>query len=116
MKAESLSAVVFFSPEPEPLAEFYRRQLGIDFKPGDHGSTGAHFETWFNGTHLAVLTGETRGVSPTFRVHGLDAFVVALEKAGRARTRPILELGQGKRVVSFRDPDGNLFNLIDLGV
>ena len=33
MKAESLSAVVFFSPEPEPLAEFYRRQLGIDFKP-----------------------------------------------------------------------------------
>jgi len=119
MKAESLSAVVYHSPQPERLAAFYKEHLGIPFEPGQHGPMRTHLETWFEGTHFAILKGAARsgegGVSPTFRVKGLERFVAALAEAGVPLKHPIADLGEGKRLASFRDVDGNVFSLIDLG-
>jgi catechol 2,3-dioxygenase-like lactoylglutathione lyase family enzyme len=115
-----LSAVVYHSPNPERLADFYRRHLGIPFEHGHHGPMRDHLEAWFEGTHFAVLKGPVReaeggGVSPTFRVKGIERFIEALAEDGVRPKHKVADLGEGKRLVSFRDLDGNVFSLIDLG-
>ena len=124
MNALSVSAVVFTSPEPRRLADFYRMHLGIPIESISHGPMKDHQEGWLGdpahgGVHIAVLKGpgpgSVGGAAPTFRVRGLDACVAELEAAGMRSAHKIADLGQGKRVVTFRDPDGNIFRLIDLG-
>jgi predicted enzyme related to lactoylglutathione lyase len=120
MNVDSLSAVVFFSPDPNRLAGFYRTNLGIPLEHESHGPMKDHIEGWLGSVHVAVLKGrgpgeQGGGVAPTFRVRGLDAFVAALTTAGTPPVRKVADLGEGKRLASFRDPDGNAFSLIDLG-
>jgi predicted enzyme related to lactoylglutathione lyase len=120
MNVDSLSAVVFFSSDPARLASFYKTHLGIPFEYESHGPMRDHLEGWLGGVHFAVLKGrgptpDSGGVAPTFRVRGLDAFVRTLEDSGISMLRKIIDLGEGKRLASFRDPDGNTFSLIDLG-
>jgi catechol 2,3-dioxygenase-like lactoylglutathione lyase family enzyme len=125
MNALSVSAVVFTSPDPCRLADFYRTHLGIPIESSSHGPLKDHQEGWLGdpargGVHIAVLKGpgpgpKGGGPAPTFRVRGLDACVAELEAAGTRPAHKIAELGEGKRMVSFRDPDGNIFRLIDLG-
>jgi predicted enzyme related to lactoylglutathione lyase len=79
-----------------------------------------HIEGWLGDVHVAVLKGrgpgeQGGGVAPTFRVRGLDRFVAALTTAGTPPVRKVADLGEGKRLATFRDPDGNAFSLIDLG-
>jgi catechol 2,3-dioxygenase-like lactoylglutathione lyase family enzyme len=125
MNVLSLSAVVFTSPDPERLAGFYRARLGIPLEAASHGPMKDHQEGWLGdpergGVHVAVLKGRqpdaaSGGPAPTFRVRGLAACVAELEAAGTRPLHKIADLGEGKRVASFRDPDGNIFRLIDLG-
>jgi glyoxylase I family protein len=117
MKIESLSALVFRSDDPERLAAFYREHLGIPFAPHAHGKTLAHQEAWFEGLHFAVLkrTREEPHLAPSFRVRALDGCVEQLVGKGVSLLRPSMQLDEGMRVASFRDIDGNTFNLIDLG-
>jgi predicted enzyme related to lactoylglutathione lyase len=119
MNVESVSAVLFYSPEPARLARFYAGNLGIPFELDRHGAIHEHHEADLGEVHLAVLKGrgpgpDGGGISPTFRVRGLDAFVKRLGEAGAPPLRPVLDLGEGKRVATFRDPDGNAFNLIEI--
>ena len=119
MNVESVSAILFYSPEPARLARFYVANLAIAFQLDRHGAIREHHEADLGDVHLAVLKGrgpgaDGGGVSPTFRVRGLDAFVRKLDEAGAHPLRPVLDLGEGKRVASFRDPDGNTFNLIEI--
>jgi hypothetical protein len=121
MPIESLSALVYSSKQPTRLAEFYRLHLGIPFATHDHGPVREHLEATVAGTHFAVLPHDDpskergTGVAPTFRVRGLEAFAEDLRKQGVAPLHAVLELGEGRRVVSFRDPDENVFRLIDFG-
>jgi predicted enzyme related to lactoylglutathione lyase len=119
MKTESVSAVLFYSSEPARLAKFYSTHLGIPLELDRHGAIREHFEADLGDVHLAVLKrgdSDARGgaVSPTFRVQGLDAFVKMLRDEGIEPLRSVLDLGEGKRIASFRDPDGNVFNLIEI--
>jgi predicted enzyme related to lactoylglutathione lyase len=119
MPVESVSAIVFFSPDPPRLADFYRAHLGIQLESQAHGPMGDHLEGWLGDVHVAVLKGrgpdaQGGGLSATFRVKDLDAFVRTLEAAGVSPTRKILDLGDGKRLGTFRDPDGNAFSLIEV--
>jgi predicted enzyme related to lactoylglutathione lyase len=122
MNVQAVSAVVFLSKQPERLAGFYRKHLGIAFEPERHGGLEEHFEATMGGMHLAVVPGNGReaaggsGVSPTFRVQGLQGWIDELSGAGVRAVGGVLELGEKRRLVSFRDPDGNLFSLIDLGL
>jgi predicted enzyme related to lactoylglutathione lyase len=120
MNIEALGAVTFTSPDPARLANFYRTHLGIPFELEAHGPMKHHLEATVGGLHFAVLKGrgpgqDCGGVAPTFRVRGIDAFVRALEEAGVNKVRKIFDLGEGKRLATFRDPDGNAFSVIDLG-
>jgi hypothetical protein len=121
MPIESLSALVYSSKEPTRLAQFYRQHLGIPFAPQGHGPMREHLEAMVAGTHFAVLPhdgpGKERGtgLAPTFRVKGLEAFAEELRKQGVPPLHPLLDLGEGMRVLSFRDPDENVFRLIEFG-
>jgi catechol 2,3-dioxygenase-like lactoylglutathione lyase family enzyme len=125
MNVISVSAVTISSNDPERLASFYTRCLGIPLEMSSHGPMKHHFEGWLGepdhgGVHFAVLKGragsaEAGGPAPTFRVRDIDACVRDLTAEGLAPTHRIAVLGEGKRLVSFRDPDGNAFHLIDLG-
>ena len=119
MQVDALSAVVFVSPNPSALADFYRQHLGIPFRMESHGPMLHHLEAFLGDVHFAVLKGparspETGGPAPTFRVSDLDAFVESLRSAGIALRRKVMDLGDGKRLAQFLDPDGNTFSLIEI--
>jgi predicted enzyme related to lactoylglutathione lyase len=121
MRVHSLSAVVFVSAQPERLAAFYNRHLGLGFERRAHGPIASHHEARIGDMRFAIVPGSSAtpgpasGVCPTFLVNGVDGFVADLAAAGIAEREPIRPLGEGKRLASFRDPEGNGFQLIDLG-
>ena len=121
MQAHSLSAVVFTSPDPARLAAFYSRHLGLGFAAHRHDDGPEHQEARLGDMRFAVVPGPTlepvgrSGVSPTFLVNGLDAFVEALGADGVELRAPIRTLGPGRRLALFQDIDGNGFQLLDLG-
>lgn len=119
MQIESLSAIVFTSPDPDRLADFYRTRLGIPFVHESHGPMKDHIETWIGDVHVAIRKGSAHaggGVSPTFRVKRIDEIVSSLARAGVAAMHKVADIGEGKRLASFRDPDGNVFRLIEIQV
>jgi len=124
MHAEALSALVIYSPHPEQLAVFYRTHLGIPFESHGHGPIRDHLEAWLggapgHGVHLAILKGNGpeghRGsVAPTFRVADLDRAVTSMRDGGAKQVRAVFDIGEGKRLASFADTDGNVFSLIEV--
>ena len=117
MKTETLAALILHSPDPAALAAFYRDALGIPFAPHSHGPTRVHQEAFWNGVHFAIWASSARPggtIVPVFRVGDLDGAVGELNARGVAQLHPPIDLGEGKRVVSFTDPDGNQFRLIEV--
>ncbi len=111
MNVESVSAVLFYSPEPARLAQFYVTNLAIPFQLDRHGAIQEHLEADLGDVHLAVLKGPGHGaggggVSPTFRVRGLEAFVKKLDENGAPPLRPILDLGEGSASHPSATPTG----------
>ncbi len=109
-----VSAVIFTSPEPERLAAFYRQQLGIGFEDESHGPIQHHQEAWLAGTHLAIVKAPVKGPATTFEVDQLDPWVKRLSDAGCPPLHQVADLGDGKRMCRFVDPDGNRFQLIEI--
>lgn len=118
MKIEGLTALVYASPRPDVLADFYRTHLGIPFEHERHGPIQDHLEAWFAGVHFAIRKGASEGagpLAPTFRVTDLDACLANFRAHGLPPLHDVAELGEGKRLVSYRDPDGNVFRLMEFG-
>lgn len=116
----SVSALVFFSPDPARLASFTAAHLGLVFRKHGHGDADAHHEARLGETRFAILPEASPdsgrlGAYPTFLVRQLDAFMARLAAASTPVEGTVLALGGGKRLAAFRDPDGNPFHLIDLG-
>src|SRR6185436_4691191 len=94
-------------------------------RSGWRSSTGGTWESPSSTTSTVPCTTTWRrsspasptatGLSATFRVRGLDRFVEDLQTAGVQQLHKVVELGEGKRLVSFRDADENRFSLIDIG-
>ena len=117
MTHNSLTGLVLYSHSPMQLAEFYRTSLGIPLEPAEHGAVGAHLEAMFGNTHIAVWDvrhGHAAGaLVPVFRTPSLDLTTALCSGAGAECLHKPLELGEGKRVVTLRDPDGRAFRLIE---
>ena len=119
---QSVSGLVFYSPDAERLASFYTELLGIGFEQASHGTQARHLEGQLEGIHLAfwdARAGHAPGTGPalvpTFRTGDLDAAERGLLERGANRLHKPIALGDGKRVVGFTDPDGRAFRLIELG-
>ena len=117
MNTPSLSALTMHSADPSRLARFYREAVGLPLEPHTHGTLPEHHEAFVHGVHFAVWrAGEHVGgpFVPVFRVDDLDAASARLRAASVPALHKPIDLGEGKRVVTFRDPDGNAFRLIQI--
>jgi len=114
MTAIHLSALTLQSNDPARLAGFYRRALGLPLQATRHGTVQEHFEGILGGVHFAVLRAHARlggPIVPVFRVADLEAATAALRAGGVEIVLKPLDLGEGKRVAAFADPDGNVVRL-----
>ncbi len=119
---QSVTGLVFYSPDVERLAGFYSGLLGAPLEPVSHGTQGQHREGLFAGVHFAFwdshaghAPGTAPALVPTFRTADLDAAERSLLERGAHRLHKPIALGEGKRVVGFTDPDGRAFRLIEIG-
>ena len=115
--AISLSALTMHSDAPARLATFYRDVVGLPLAIHQHGSVGDHYEGGLQGVHIAVWKASERvggPFVPVFRVADLTQAAAALERARVGALHKRMDLGEGKHVITFRDPDGNAFRLIEI--
>lgn len=113
----SLAGLIFYSPAPTSLVAFYRDVLGVPLAEEEHGTVGPHFEGSLAGVHFAVW-GEERHMSgplvPVFRVRDLEGAAARLARAGARQLHKPIDLGDGKHVVGFLDPDQRPLRLIHI--
>lgn len=114
----SLAGLVLYSPEPDRLSQFYRHAFGVALENADHGTVGAHQEGMLGAVHVAVWherAGHGAGpLVPVYRVESVAEASAAMEALGARRLHRVIELGEGKRVVGYADPDGRPLRLIEL--
>lgn len=115
MNAKALAGIILYSTEPQRLAEFYQRVIGIPFALQAHGKIREHYECLFHYIHFAILKRKEGAVNssvvPSFRVDDLKKFITHHQLDP---LHPIIDLGEGKCVTSVRDVDGNTIRLIQL--
>lgn len=114
---DAVTGLIFYSGDPDRLAAFYRG-LGVPLGAADHGGVGAHQEGLLSGVHVAIWSQEkghgAAGLVPVFRAQDLEAAARAAEDLGGQRLHKPIDLGEGKRVVTLRDPDGRPFRILEL--
>ncbi|BCX47643.1 glyoxalase [Haloferula helveola] len=109
-KVTGIGGFFFASDDPEALAEWYERHLGIR-KPGKEYADGSWWQdegpTVF-GAHArdAGGGGKDRSWSINFRVRDLDAMVAQLRAAGITVEVESTVYPNG-RFAHLKDPDGN---------
>ena len=116
MLAMKLSALTFQSNDSARLADFYRDVVGLPLRLDQHGAVTPHYEGDLNDIHFAILpTNVASGspVVPVFRVRDLTAAMAQLCGQGVEQVLKPLNLGEGMTVAGFKDPDGNVFRLIE---
>ena len=113
-----LAGLIFNSPDPEQLSDFYRDLFGLPFEKRQHGKIREHIECEAGGIHFAILkkTGPPSGknIVPSFAVTDLAMFLDGLQKMGIKPLDPVIDIGEGKRITSIADPDGNMVRLIQV--
>ncbi len=118
MTTTYLTGIVFASADPERLAAFYRDVLAIPFAVAQHGKIREHIECEVDHVHFAILKksqiAKTSNLTPSFRVSDLASFMEGLAAQDIMPLHPIIELGEGKRVTTIADPDGNRIRLIEI--
>lgn len=118
MTVQHLAGVITFSPDPERLATFYRGALGIPFEKQQHGQIREHLECEIGDVHFAILkkaqTYPGSNIAPSFLVADIEDFLMQLNQSGVKPLHPVIDIGDGKRVSSIVDPDGNMIRLIQI--
>ena len=113
----SVAGLVLYSPQPKSLAEFYRHALGLSLDVANHGHMGDHYEGLVGGVHVAIWDQQkghaAASLVPTFRVQRIADFESALVAAGATVGHRPIDLGDGKRVAGYADPDQRPFRLIE---
>ena len=109
LNVKGLTGIIMSSANPERLAKFYKEVLGIPLELNRHGNLPAHWECDYEGVHYAVLKRKVNEQSnetivPSFAVDDIAGFVAA---HAIKLIHPIMDLGEGAYVASFKDPDGN---------
>ena len=121
MSVESICGVIVAARDPKALAEFYSRGLGLEFEREDHGGLDVHYGTDIGEVHFGIHPPANLGldhagnaaVSIAFQVESLEAAVTRLETAGAQLVVAPHDEGFGP-VATFRDPEGNLFEAVEL--
>ena len=117
MAARFLSAVIVHSQNPQALADFYQRILGLPFKATDHNEE-LHFECELADTHFAIFEdrspqeGRNR-ITLAFAIDDMCEFLHKLRSEHVGVTAGPIEHGFGI-LVSILDCDGNHVDVTQL--
>jgi hypothetical protein len=118
MPTASVAGLVLYSPAPQVLAAFYERAFRLTLEAVNHGNLGQHFEGLLNGVHIAIWDSRkghaAASLVPTFRVPSIRDAEPELLAAGASVAHRSIDLGEGKRVAGYLDPDQRQFRLIEL--
>jgi predicted enzyme related to lactoylglutathione lyase len=121
MAIKSVCGVILISDDAERLARFYERALGLTFEREDHAGLLAHFGTNIGELHFAIhppgnfkLPRAAGGsVAVAFNVDALAEHQPRLKEAGAVLVAAAHDEGFGV-VETYRDPDGNTFEIVEL--
>lgn len=113
LTVKGLTGIIMSSPDPERLAEFYKDVLGIPLELNRHGTTPEHWECDYNGIHYALLKRKVsrqpnENIVLSFAVDDIEHFITTHDIK---MIHPIMDLGKGAFIASFKDPDGNILRL-----
>ena len=123
MLISGVGAVLLLSPDAKALAEFYVSALGLPLVEEVHDEVPVHYACDLGSVHFAIHpadgwpgTPTLDSQSPVIALNTLDAGAVAdsLRAAGIDASGPI-DHGFAC-VVSFRDPDGNHIEVLEVTV
>lgn len=116
LSASRLDAVLFASPNPEALAEFY--QHGFELEPPKfHGDDhlGLNLSNTYLGFDRAKETAPSSGgsISIWIKVQDIEATFARLVRLGaKIKYAPTKEESPGEILAMLNDPDGNSIGLI----
>lgn len=121
MTVKSVCGVILATDDPERLAGFYARALGLEFEREEHGDLAVHFGADIGTVHFGIHPPENLGQPASgqhagriaFEVESLADAVESIRRAGGREIEPPHDEGFGP-VAAFEDPDGNGFEVVEL--
>lgn len=116
---DRVSAILLISPDPVALADFYRNALGLPLQDEEHPGVPLHYGCDVGGVHLAIHSSAGFAGVPA-RDHQSPVIVLGTSNVNAVAARlsangvdPIGPTDHGfGLIVSFRDPDGNLVEVL----
>lgn len=121
MSVQRICGVILTSDNVERLADYYSTLLGIRLAREEHGDLAVHYGADLGTIHFAIhppsdFREERSGYPSTkiaFQVNDLASHVSRMRAAGHEPWQDVHDEGFGP-LASFRDPDGNLIELVEL--
>lgn len=121
MKIKSICGVIIASENPQRLAEFYSDVFGVAFEEEDHGGLEKHYGVDIGEIHLGIHPPGNLGkseignssISVAYNVTSLAEVIQRLAKTGAIQVLAPHDEGFGM-VASYKDPDGNQFEIVEL--
>ena len=121
MPVKSICGTILMSGTPDALALFYSEALGLSFEREEHAGLAPHWGVDIGTVHFGIHPPENfkrraagqGSLVLAFDVTSLAEVQARLERLGAPCIQPPHDEGFGM-VASFSDPDGNLFEIVEL--
>jgi len=121
MSVKSICGVILIANAPDALAKFYREALGLNFQREDHGGLDPHFGVDIGELHFGIHPPANMGKSQV----GNSSIAIAFNVESLERTIERLNLTDARQVIAphdegfglvatYRDPEGNCFEIVEL--